>query len=147
MGRLLPRCIAIAALALSAFGIAAVASPAGAGASTTHWLGSWSGDVSQTPEANPPAPQNPYVAQITIKSVTGKKVGMVTYPAWSCDYVLKFKSITSKKIEMTEVLKDQGPFNCTASETIVLRKTGKTSASFTGIFDGSDDESGSLTKG
>lgn len=103
--------------------------------------------MSQIPEASPPAPQNPYEAQITIKSVTGKKVGTVTYPDWSCDYVLKFKSITSKKLEMTEVLKVQGPFDCTNTETIVLQKTGKTSASFAGIFDGSDDETGSVIKG
>jgi hypothetical protein len=62
----------------------------------------------------------------------------VTHPDWSCGEILKFKSITSKQIEITEVLKDQGPFNCVAKETIVLQKTSKTSASVAGVFDCSD---------
>ncbi len=110
-----------------------------------HWVGTWRGKASETPEPPPPAPQNPYKITVFVKSVTKSKVGTVRYPSFNCDYSLRLVSVTHKRLVVQMVLTKQGPYDCVSSERAVMSVTAK-GAHWRGIYDGSSVETGWLRK-
>ncbi len=136
---------ATAAIAIpvgTAAGLAGAAAPRGSGIS--HWLGTWSGEMSQTPEANPPEPQNPYQISFSVSSLTTKKVGKVSYPQWECSGKLKRVSATASTLTLKEVIKTPGPFGC-EGENVTIQWTGNGTATWTGTV-GGISETGTVTK-
>ena len=66
--------------------------------------------MSETPEAPPPDPQNPYKIVISVGSVTKHKVGTARYPAWKCNYTLNRESVSGQQLKMTATVINPGPF-------------------------------------
>jgi hypothetical protein len=109
-----------------------------------HWIGTWRGKASQTPMPPPGDPKNPYRLVVTIRSVSKRTIGTVKYPDWKCSYSLVKKSATAGKLSFLMKVVHPGPFNCVATETVVMRST-KKGASYKGTFDGGS-ENGAVSK-
>jgi hypothetical protein len=120
------------------------ASSAAGKVNVRHWLGTWSGKLSQKPAPVPGDPKNPYKVVVTIRSVAKHNIGTVRYPVWKCGYTLVKESATPKKLSFLMKVFHPGPFNCVSRETVVLRSKAK-SASFKGTFAGGT-ESGTVSK-
>lgn len=99
--------------------------PGPASPGPSHWVGTWSGEVSETPELPPPDPQNPYKIVISIGSVTKHKVGTARYPAWKCNYTLARTSVSGEKLKMTATVINPGPFPCASQLSVVMRATAR----------------------
>jgi hypothetical protein len=123
---------------------ASLVHPSPASAGVKHWLGTWSGKVSQTPAPPPGDPQNPYKIIISINSVTKHKVGTVRYPAWKCNYALTRVSVSSNKLQLTMTVINRGPFNCLSAAGAKMQSTAK-GASWR-LTGGGVIETGPLTK-
>jgi hypothetical protein len=147
----------IAGLALLASAILGIASAPAVSASVSpsassavgkvnvrHWLGTWSGKLSQKPAPAPGDPKNPYKVVITIRTVSKHTIGTARYPVWKCGYTLVKESATPKELTFLMKVFHPGPFNCVSRETVVLRSKAK-GASFKGTFTGGT-ESGTVSK-
>jgi hypothetical protein len=121
----------------------ATGSPQGSGLS--HWLGTWSGEMTQTPAPGPSDPQNPYQITFSVNSLTTKKVGNVSYPQWECSGKLKRVKATASTLTLKEVIKTPGPFGC-EGEGVTVQWTGNGTATWTGTV-GGISETGTVTKG
>jgi hypothetical protein len=81
--------------------------------SITPWLGTWTGNVTATPEpacvkAKPACP-NPFAISLTVKSAT---VGFVTYPTWKCKGNVAVTETATSALQVSVTFADPGPFGC-----------------------------------
>jgi hypothetical protein len=142
--------VATAATVAIPVGMCAASGLAGAtvaphGSGLSHWLGSWSGEMTQTPAPHPPEPPNPYQITFSITSLTTKKVGTVSYPQWECSGKLKRVKATASTLSLKEVIKNPGPLGC-EGESVSIQWTGSGTATWTGTV-GGITETGTVTKG